>query len=91
MPLWWIYTGNTEQEAQTKAQNALNIINTKLQTYTQDQNSTWAIERRLTANPEIEGNTYYYGFQKPYPNLIDTSTCDLEQEYSIDWIIQEPE
>ena len=83
-----VYTGDTKSQALEKANANLAIINNIFQGIC---NQNWSENpRELTANPVIDGNTYYYGFTKP-PSQFDygVATYDLEIKFSIDWFIQE--
>ena len=83
----WIYTGNTEQEAQQKAQTNLDLVNAK---FIEICGDPWSDLRRLTANPEIDNNTYYYGFAKPPSQFeYNGAVYDLELEFDSSWFIQE--
>lgn len=87
MTNYYIYTGNNESEALEKANEAINLINEKTQEIC---SANWVdFAQRLTANPEIEGNIYYYGFQSPPPIFVNGSTCDLETEFQNDWFVYE--
>jgi hypothetical protein len=44
---------------------------------------------KLTANPELEGVTYYYGFEKPPEPFMNGAVPDLEEEFDSSWLIQE--
>lgn len=85
--LYWIYTGTTQQEAEQKAQTNLDLVNAVFVGISGDP---WTNLQTLTANPVIESDTYYFGFQKP-PSQFNygDATYDLETEFSSDWFIQE--
>ena len=75
--------------AEQKATENLALINAKFQEICNDN---WAdIPEQLTANPEINGVVYKYGFQSSGLNdfLKNGAVCDLEQYYDTDWKIEE--
>lgn len=86
MPIeYCLYSGN-ETEALTKANAAIALINEKCN---EIASSNWVDHaQRLTADPEIEGTVYLYGFQAPPPIFVNGSTCDLQTEFSSDWFVQ---
>lgn len=88
MIVYWIYTAETKQEALVKAQTELDKVNEK---YLQIVGSgDWAtIPQELTAEPEIEGVVYFYGFEKPPAIFQNGTTYDLEEVFSQQWMIQE--
>lgn len=87
MPTCWLYTGSTNIEALNKANAAISIINAESQSQIGQDCIVYA--RELTAEPNIEGTTYYYMFQKPPVVFIGTASCDLETEFNTDWFIPE--
>lgn len=87
MTNYYIYTGNTASEALTKANTAISLINQKCQ---QICNANWVDSaQQLTADPEINEDIYYYGFQAPPEIFKNGSTCDLEIEFQSNWFIME--
>ena len=82
-----LYTGTDENNAQNRAQEQLDIVNENLHQYNPYIN--WDTLRRLTADPEIEGVTYYWMFEKPAPNIEEGYSADLEAAYDPNWFIPE--
>ena len=81
--MYYIYSGDNENEALVKANTAISLINEKSQEVCQ---ADWVSNaQRLTANPEIGENIYYFGFQAPPEIFANGATCDLETEFSDSW------
>ena len=82
MQLFWIY------ETLENATTALALINAKvLEICGSGDWTTYPMQ--LTANPEINGVTYLYGFAKPPEIFQNGASFDLEIEHSVDWFVQE--
>lgn len=87
MPLCWLYTGSTLEEAETKANTAIGLVNEECNRRT---NANWVDgPQRLTADPNIEGTVYYYMFQAPPAIFQNGALYDLEAEFNTDWLIPE--
>ena len=83
MSKYYIYTSNTKEEAADKAQINLDRVNTNFQTL--GGGIFCESIEELTANPEIEGNIYYYGFEEPPECARSGIEFDKCEEYQQSW------
>jgi hypothetical protein len=80
--MWWLYT-NLEN-----AETELAKVNANIKAFNPEANYAEA-PTQLTANPEINGVTYLYGFPEPPENIQAGATAELVAQYSSSWFIQE--
>jgi hypothetical protein len=85
---FYIYTGTTKAIAEQKAIDNLALVNAKFVEITGDP---WGFVQKLTAEPIIDENTYYYGFQSPPTFFTNGAVCDLDTEFQFDWMLSEEE
>jgi hypothetical protein len=80
--MWWLYTSLENAETE------LAKVNANIKAFNPEANYA-AAPTQLTANPEIEGTTYLYGFSEPPENIQTGAIAELEAQYSQDWFMQE--
>jgi hypothetical protein len=91
MSVYFLYTGETKEQARVKAQTNLDQINTNFEELSGGVFCDNIEE--MTANPIINGITYYYGIETPPECAMTNVTYDYECEYNYTWksIIEEGE
>jgi hypothetical protein len=87
MSIYFLYTGETKEEARVKAQTNLDQVNFNFDALGGGVFLNNIDE--LTANPVIEGVTYYYGFEKPPQCAMTNVVFDLQSEYNVYWRLPE--
>lgn len=80
---YWVYTGINLQEANEKANIAINLIDEKGQEIF--GGDVIGFSQTFNFPPTIDGIVYYCGFQAPPPTFINGATCDLITEWEYAW------
>jgi len=90
MSICWIYNGETQSECYDKASEQLAIVNANLKAIR--PHLTWDTLHNMYNQPTIEGDTYYFYFNRPPASIRAGATYDLEVEKDPEWDVEpEPE
>ena len=85
MTNFYIYTGETKGEAEDKAILNLQRINNNFIAANPEGGIFCNYPEELTAEPQIEGNIYYYGIEEPPQFARVGVEIDLCLEYNPSW------
>ena len=83
---YWMYTGNDLQEATTKANTAIELINEKGQEIF--GGNVISEPQTFINTPTIDGVIYYCGFSAPPEIFVNGASADLITEYDYEWFRQ---
>lgn len=87
MSIYFLYTGETKEEARQKCQANLDQINANFEALGGGVFGDNIEE--MTANPVINEVTYYYGVEKPPQCAMTNVVFDLQSEFNVYWKLLE--